>query len=128
MTIFVLALCDLNFKENQRGSGQYEGCPSSRDPFSKYCSQGFAPCCRGFALNYQEKGKKTLRHPVNTSVCMCVGGGLLRDCAGEKGHWDLYPYPIRLTSPAFCKHLNAYPVPVTDFPGATVSIKNTFEW
>lgn len=55
------------------------------------------------------------------------GGGLLRDYAGKKGHWDLYPYPIRLRSPAFCKHLNAYPVPVTDFPGDTVSIKNTSE-
>ena len=76
--------------------------------------------------------RKKERKPQATSeykcVCVCVGGGLLYDCVGEKGHWDLYPYPIRLRSPAFCKHLNAYPVPVTDFPGATVSIKNTFEW
>ena len=76
-------------------------------------------------LELSGKRKENLRHPVNTSVCVCVRGGLLRDCAGEKGHWDLYPYPIRLRSPAFCKHLNAFPVPVTDFPGAKVSILKT---
>jgi len=75
----------------------------------------------------RKKERKPLA-PSEYKQGMEGGGGLLRDCAGEKGHWDLYPYPIRLRSTAFCKHLNAYPVPVTDFPGATVSMKNTFEW
>ena len=41
------------------------------------CSQGFAPCCCGFALNYQGKGKKT-------SGEYKVGGG-----GGEGGYYSV---------------------------------------
>ena len=68
-------------------------------------------------LELSGKRKENLRHPVNTSVCVCVRGGLLRDCAGEKGHWDLYPLSYKTKVTCILQAPKCLPCPCHRFSG-----------